>query len=109
MTDALRDDLADRVAESVRHALRLVGHARFPVGCARRQRHIYGHNLSSQWIQRDHSPERKWFALRWSHVQPAFDYRLRFFHHDRARLYDTPHEFNVEMQAEAWAWLRRWL
>src|SRR6266478_2446804 len=27
----------------------------------------------------------------------------------RARLYDTPHEFNVEMQAEAWAWLRRWL
>lgn len=27
----------------------------------------------------------------------------------RTRLYDTPHEFNVEMQAEAWAWLRKWL
>lgn len=27
----------------------------------------------------------------------------------RTRLYDTPHEFNVEMQAEAWEWLRRWL
>ena len=27
----------------------------------------------------------------------------------RARLYDTPHEFNTEMQAEAWEWLRRWI
>ena len=27
----------------------------------------------------------------------------------RARLYDTPHEFNLEMQAEAWEWLRRWI
>ncbi len=27
----------------------------------------------------------------------------------RARLYDTPHEFNLEMQAEAWEWLRRWV
>jgi len=27
----------------------------------------------------------------------------------RTRLYDTPHEFNAEMQAEAWEWLRRWL
>ena len=25
------------------------------------------------------------------------------------RLYDTPHEFNAEMQAEAWAWLARWI
>jgi hypothetical protein len=25
------------------------------------------------------------------------------------RLYDTPHEFNLEMQAEAWAWLRQWI
>lgn len=25
------------------------------------------------------------------------------------RLYDTPHEFNAEMQAEAWAWLKRWV
>ncbi|MBI2949741.1 MAG: dienelactone hydrolase family protein [Verrucomicrobia bacterium] len=27
----------------------------------------------------------------------------------RTRLYDTPHEFNAEMQAEAWEWLRRWV
>ncbi len=27
----------------------------------------------------------------------------------RTRLYSTPHEFNAEMQAEAWEWLRRWL
>jgi dienelactone hydrolase len=27
----------------------------------------------------------------------------------RTRLYDAPHEFNAEMQAEAWAWLRKWL
>jgi dienelactone hydrolase len=27
----------------------------------------------------------------------------------RTRLYDTPHEFNREMQAEAWAWLQRWV
>jgi dienelactone hydrolase len=27
----------------------------------------------------------------------------------RARLYDTPHEFNAEMQAEAWAWLAKQL
>lgn len=27
----------------------------------------------------------------------------------RTRLYDTPHEFNAEMQAEAWEWLRKWL
>ena len=25
------------------------------------------------------------------------------------RLYDTPHEFNREMQQEAWSWLRKWL
>jgi dienelactone hydrolase len=25
------------------------------------------------------------------------------------RLYDTPHEFNPDMQAEAWAWLARWI
>jgi len=29
--------------------------------------------------------------------------------HCRTRLYDTPHEFNGEMQTEAWAWLKRWL
>lgn len=27
----------------------------------------------------------------------------------RLRLYDTPHEFNAEMQAEAWEWLARWV
>jgi dienelactone hydrolase len=27
----------------------------------------------------------------------------------RTRLYDTPHEFNAAMQAEAWDWLARWL
>jgi dienelactone hydrolase len=25
------------------------------------------------------------------------------------RLYDVPHEFNAEMQAEAWQWLRKWI
>jgi hypothetical protein len=27
----------------------------------------------------------------------------------RTRLYDTPHEFNAEMQKEAWAWLAQHL
>jgi dienelactone hydrolase len=27
----------------------------------------------------------------------------------RCRLYDAPHEFNLEMQAEAWEWLRQWV
>lgn len=27
----------------------------------------------------------------------------------RTRLYDTPHEFNARMQAEAWDWLDRWI
>src|SRR5207248_10991880 len=27
----------------------------------------------------------------------------------RARLYDAPHEFNAAMQAEAWAWLKKWV
>lgn len=27
----------------------------------------------------------------------------------RVRLYDAPHEFNLEMQAEAWEWLKRWV
>jgi hypothetical protein len=27
----------------------------------------------------------------------------------RTRLYDTPHEFNAEMQTEAWAWLAKHL
>jgi dienelactone hydrolase len=27
----------------------------------------------------------------------------------RCRLYDAPHQFNVEMQADAWEWIARWL
>ena len=27
----------------------------------------------------------------------------------RTRLYDTPHEFNADMQTEAWQWLARWV
>src|SRR5947209_8199701 len=27
----------------------------------------------------------------------------------RARFYDTPHEFNRDMQAEAWEWLKKWV
>jgi dienelactone hydrolase len=27
----------------------------------------------------------------------------------RGRMYDAPHEFNPEMQEEAWEWLRKWL
>jgi cephalosporin-C deacetylase-like acetyl esterase len=27
----------------------------------------------------------------------------------RCSVYDTPHEFNAEMQAEAWQWLRKWV
>jgi len=29
--------------------------------------------------------------------------------HCRTRWYDTPHEFNAEMQAEAWEWLKQWI
>jgi dienelactone hydrolase len=29
--------------------------------------------------------------------------------HCRTRLYDGPHEFNEAMQAEAWAWLKKWI
>jgi len=27
----------------------------------------------------------------------------------KGHLYDSPHEFNKEMQAEAWAWLKKWV
>ena len=27
----------------------------------------------------------------------------------RTRLYEAPHEFNAEMQAEAWKWLKKWV
>jgi dienelactone hydrolase len=26
-----------------------------------------------------------------------------------ARLYDAPHEFNLDMQRDAWAWLAKWI
>ncbi|MBI3851863.1 MAG: acetylxylan esterase [Verrucomicrobia bacterium] len=29
--------------------------------------------------------------------------------HCRTQFYDTPHEFNAEMQTEAWDWLKRWV
>jgi dienelactone hydrolase len=29
--------------------------------------------------------------------------------HCRTQLYETPHEFNPKMQAEAWEWLKRWV
>jgi hypothetical protein len=29
--------------------------------------------------------------------------------HCATRLYVTPHEFNTEMQTEAWAWLKRFV
>jgi hypothetical protein len=27
----------------------------------------------------------------------------------KTSLYDAPHEFNADMQTEAWAWLKRWV
>ena len=27
----------------------------------------------------------------------------------RCRIFDAPHEFNLEMQSEAWEWLGRWV
>ena len=29
--------------------------------------------------------------------------------HQKVRLYDAPHEFNADMQGEAWEWLKRWI
>ena len=29
--------------------------------------------------------------------------------HQSCRIYDAPHEFNPEMQAAAWDWLKRWV
>jgi dienelactone hydrolase len=48
-------------------------------------------------------------------VKAAFDKIARCYakagapERQRCRLYDAPHEFNLEMQAEAWEWLRRWV
>lgn len=46
-------------------------------------------------------------------VRSAFDTLQRCYakagvpQHCRTRLYDSPHQFNLEMQAEAWAWLEQ--
>ena len=48
-------------------------------------------------------------------VKAAFDKVARCYakagapERQRCRLYDAPHEFNLDMQAEAWEWLRRWV
>ena len=48
-------------------------------------------------------------------VKSAFDKIDRCFRkagvpeHQRCRLYDAPHQFNVKMQAEAWEWVQRWI
>jgi dienelactone hydrolase len=48
-------------------------------------------------------------------VKAAFDKiarcyaKARVSERQRCRLYDAPHEFNLEMQAEAWEWLKRWV
>ncbi len=48
-------------------------------------------------------------------VQTAFDKIARCYvkagapGRSRCRLYDAPHEFNLDMQTEAWAWLRQWV
>src|SRR5205814_5477013 len=46
-------------------------------------------------------------------VQASFDKLRRCYEKAgvpekfRARLYDSPHEFNADMQAEAWEWLKK--
>jgi dienelactone hydrolase len=48
-------------------------------------------------------------------VKAAFDKIARCYRkagaseHQRCRLYDAPHEFNLEMQAAGWEWLKRWV
>lgn len=48
-------------------------------------------------------------------VKAAFDKIARCYgkagaqERQRCRLYDAPHQFNLEMQAEAWEWLGRWV
>jgi dienelactone hydrolase len=41
-------------------------------------------------------------------VEAAYD-KAGFRQKVRTRLYDTPHQFNAEMQTEAWQWLRQWV
>jgi len=48
-------------------------------------------------------------------VKAAFDKIARCYakagavERQRCSLYDAPHEFNLEMQAEAWEWIKRWI
>jgi len=48
-------------------------------------------------------------------VKAAFDKVARVYakagapDRQRCRLFDAPHQFNLEMQAEAWEWLGRWV
>ncbi|HEY2932537.1 MAG TPA: alpha/beta hydrolase family protein [Acidobacteriota bacterium] len=35
--------------------------------------------------------------------------KAAFSERQRCRLFDAPHEFNLQMQAEAWDWLKRWV
>jgi dienelactone hydrolase len=48
-------------------------------------------------------------------VKAAFDKVARSYakagvpDNQKCSLYDAPHEFNLEMQAEAWRWIKRWL
>jgi dienelactone hydrolase len=48
-------------------------------------------------------------------VKAAFDKIARCYgkagasERQRCRLYDVPHEFNLDMQADAWDWLRQWV
>ena len=48
-------------------------------------------------------------------VKAAFDKVARCYakagvpDRQRCRLYDAPHQFNLDMQGEAWEWLRRWM
>lgn len=48
-------------------------------------------------------------------VKAAFDKIARCYakagaaERQRCSLYDAPHEFNLEMQVEAWEWIKRWM
>ena len=48
-------------------------------------------------------------------VKAAFDKIARLYakagvpDRVRCRLFDAPHEFNLEMQKEAWEWLGKWV
>ena len=41
-------------------------------------------------------------------IQACYD-KAKCRDRQSCRLYDAPHEFNLEMQADAWTWLRKWI